>query len=317
MTMTGRSRVGLAGAGWVSPHHLEAWSRIPERAAVVAIADPDLDAARARAAAFNIGATYPSVDAMLRAERLDALDIATPRETHAPICRLAARHGLAILCQKPLAPTLEEAETLLADLGPEVRLMVHENWRFQPWFREISRLIDEGFCGRIFEAVFFMRSGDGRGGALAYSEQPYFRTMERLLVYEMLVHLLDTLRFLIAEIESVCCQIFRVNSSIKGEDGAVIAAEAVARRAQPLQRPAHAVEAGVVAVCDAVRPGADVVGARKRREEIAPRDARVGDLRRGGRRLPRGGRHDRDHDPPAEPRQHARMVCRGGWRVRR
>ena len=97
--------------------------RISDRAVVAAIADPNLDAARARASAFNIGATYPTVEAMLGAERLDALDIATPRETHVPICRLAAQHGLAILCQKPLAPTLEDAETLVADLGARARLM--------------------------------------------------------------------------------------------------------------------------------------------------------------------------------------------------
>ena len=100
-------RIALAGAGWVAPHHLLAWQRLHGRATVVAIADPDVDAASARAKAYGVPAVYPSVEAMLEREgmHLDALDVATPRETHAPICRLAADRSLAILCQKPLAPT--------------------------------------------------------------------------------------------------------------------------------------------------------------------------------------------------------------------
>jgi predicted dehydrogenase len=61
-------RIGLAGAGWVTPHHLKAWQWLRERAAVVAIADPNVEAARDRASAFDIPAVYPSVEAMLEHE---------------------------------------------------------------------------------------------------------------------------------------------------------------------------------------------------------------------------------------------------------
>jgi hypothetical protein len=126
----------------VAPHHLEAWQRLHGRATVVAIADPNVEAARARAKAYGVPAVYPSVATMLEREKLDAVDVATPRETHAPICRLAADRGLAIICQKPLAPTFAEAASLVADVGGRVRLMVHENWRFRPlpshrpWLRD-------------------------------------------------------------------------------------------------------------------------------------------------------------------------------------
>src|SRR5262245_26401631 len=97
-------RIALAGAGFVAPYHLKAWQRLRGRAIVAAIADPNVEAARARAKAFGIPAVHASVEEMLDREQLDALDVASPRETHAPICRLAASRGLAILCQKPLAP---------------------------------------------------------------------------------------------------------------------------------------------------------------------------------------------------------------------
>ena len=58
-------RIGLAGAGWVAPHHLKAWQRLHGRAAVVAIADPNVEAARELAKAFGVPAVYPSVEAML------------------------------------------------------------------------------------------------------------------------------------------------------------------------------------------------------------------------------------------------------------
>src|SRR4029079_504030 len=116
-------RIGLAGAGFVAPHHLKAWQQLRGRASIVAIAEPDVEAARARARTFGVPAVYSSVEELLDRERLDAIDVASPRETHAPICRRAADRGLAILCQKPLAPTLPEAQALVASIGNRVRLM--------------------------------------------------------------------------------------------------------------------------------------------------------------------------------------------------
>ena len=51
---------------------------------------------------------------MLEHEPLDIVDICAPREAHAPLTRLAAARGIAVLCQKPLATSLAEAEALVA-----------------------------------------------------------------------------------------------------------------------------------------------------------------------------------------------------------
>lgn len=225
---TGARRIGLAGAGWVAPHHLQAWQRLQGRAAAVAIADPNVEAARARAKAFGVPAVYASVDAMLEHEggHLDAVDIATPRETHASVCRMAAERGLAILCQKPLAPTFADAASLAADIGGRVRAMVHDNWRFRPHYRRIAGWLRGDRIGEIHAATMTLfTSGlivDASGRAPAIERQPMFATLERLLVMEVLIHHIDTLRFLLGPLTLAGATLGRSCPLVRGEDRAAI-----------------------------------------------------------------------------------------------
>jgi predicted dehydrogenase len=135
---------------------------------------------------------------------------------------VAARRGAHVICQKPMAPSLADCVAMVrACETAGVRLIVHENWRWQPWYREMRRLVDERRFGQVFHLGFRMRTGDGRGPA-PYRVQPYFREMPRLLIYETFVHFLDTYRYLAGEIESVFCTIRRVNPRIRGEDCATV-----------------------------------------------------------------------------------------------
>jgi predicted dehydrogenase len=224
MSVAAPVRIGLAGAGWVSQHHLEAWRRLGQRVSVVAVAFQNVSAIDARAAAFDIPATYPSVEAMLHAERLDAIDVATPRETHAPICRQAADRGLAIICQKPLAPTLAEAEALVADVGGRVRLMVHENWRFRPHYRRIHQWLRTGRVGEVRTVTMtLLTSGllpDGSGARPALVRQPMLATLDRLLLMEVLIHHVDTLRFLLGPLTLHGARLGRSCDAVHGEDRA-------------------------------------------------------------------------------------------------
>lgn len=224
--MRERRRLGIIGAGWVSAYHLPGWQEQAGRVELVAIADPSLDAARARAAQFGIGATYASAQAMLDAEQLDIVDICAPREFHAELVQLAAAKGLDILCQKPLATTLPAAAALVAGLPPATRLMVHENWRFRAWYRRARQWLDAGLVGDIRQvSLEFLSSGmiageDGSRPALV--RQPFFRTQQRLLVMEVLIHQLDSLRYLIGEMDVVAARLERSNGDIVAEDVAAI-----------------------------------------------------------------------------------------------
>ena len=141
-------RVALAGAGMISHYHLIGWRNAgAERVKVVAVYDLDRARAEARAREFGIPKVYDRPEAMLDQEKIDALDVASPRETHAFWVEAAAQRGIDVLCQKPMTPTLAESEALARKVAGKIRLMVHENWRFRPWYREIKTWIEAGEIG--------------------------------------------------------------------------------------------------------------------------------------------------------------------------
>src|SRR5689334_6333383 len=223
-------RIGLIGAGMVSRHHLIAWATIPDQARVVAIADPSAENAARRATEFGISQTWASAEAMLAAVTLDAIDIAAPREMHAPLVRLAAAKRLPVLCQKPLAPNLQQASDLAAEVSGQTRLMVHENWRFRGYYRDAAVWLREGRIGAIKQAqLTLLTSGvlpgpDGLCPAL--ERQPFMRREKRMLVAEVLIHHLDTLRMLLGPLRVTAAALSRTSDQLVGEDGAVIQMQA-------------------------------------------------------------------------------------------
>ena len=216
----------MIGAGWVTEYHLEAWRSVAGRAGVVSIADPSRPAREGRARAYGIAATYPDAEAMLATEQLDAVDICAPREFHAGLVRLAAAAGLPVLCQKPLATDLAAARQLVAEVGDTIPLMVHENWRFRAWYRRMRDWLDQGLAGELRHVQLeFLSSGmipDATGARVALVRQPFFRTLDRLLVMEVLIHHLDTLRFLLGELAVHSARLYRTNPDIIGEDVATL-----------------------------------------------------------------------------------------------
>jgi len=215
---------GLAiGAGYFSHFHYDAWQRL-EDAEIAAIGD--LDAAKAGQAAEQFGVKRWGADLERLADEVspDFVDIITPPSTHLALVRWAAQRGLPILCQKPLAPTLDEATEIVQTARRSgVRLMIHENFRFQPWYREIKHLLADGVIGsRLHSLAFRSRMGDGWGEEAYLDRQPYFRSMPRMLVYENGVHFIDVFRFLAGDVTSVFAVLRQLNPVIVGEDAAVV-----------------------------------------------------------------------------------------------
>ena len=210
------------GTGYFSQFHFDAWRRM-ENVQIVAACGLDPVRTQDVATAHGIAWTYGDAAAMLDRERPDFIDIITPPETHLELVRLAAERGVAILCQKALAPTFAEAQAIVqVAAAARVRLMVHDNFRFQPWHREARRLVDAGSIGRLQSLSCRTRLGDGWGGDAYRARQPYFRDMPRFLIFETGVHFIDLYRYLGGEITQVFARLKRLNPVIKGEDSAVV-----------------------------------------------------------------------------------------------
>ena len=207
------------GAGYFSHFQYEAWARIPE-VKLVAFANRDEGRAQVIKDRYKIGQWYADYEEMLDREKPDFVDVITPPDSHQEICRRAGERGIHVICQKPLAPSLEDGKAIVAQSQADrIRFMVHENFRFQPWHRELKRLMDEGAIGeRLHSLSFRARMGDGWGDDAYLARQPYFRDYEKLLIYETGVHFIDTFRYLGGEITRVMAWLRRLNSGIKGED---------------------------------------------------------------------------------------------------
>ena len=219
-------RVGVLGCGMISADHFKAWARC-QGAEVVAVCDPMLDRARARAEEFDIRAAYDSPEAMIAAESLDLIDIITPRETHAAMVRLAARHGIHALSEKPLCPTYAEARALVDEVGGAIRVMVNENWRYRAYFRQIAEWLQAGKLGTVtlarlalWRSSMLPRAADGRVHAL--TRQAFLAKEERVLIAESLIHEIDVVRALFGEVEVLACSTGHACAEIVGEDSATI-----------------------------------------------------------------------------------------------
>ena len=209
-------RGAMIGCGYFAQHHLEAWKRISE---VEIVAACDLEYDRARRFADR---AYCSAEQMLSKEQLDFVDIVTRVESHVALVALAAQSGIAIICQKPIAPDGSAALQLVETVERAgVPFMVHENWRWQPWYRVASEMIRRGDIGEPIGYGFRTRTCDGIGGQ-AYPRQSYMRGLRRFLIDEALVHHFDTARFLFGDICSIFANTGKLNPRIAGEDRAIV-----------------------------------------------------------------------------------------------
>jgi len=135
-------RIGIAGAGViVRDMHLATFRRHPERFRVVAIADPDADAARARACEMDYGEAiriYASHQDLVADDQVDVVLVATPPFLLVPVacdCLAAGKH---VVSEKPMGNTEEDARHLLeVSRSARGQLMVAENFFFSPHYRKL------------------------------------------------------------------------------------------------------------------------------------------------------------------------------------
>ena len=149
--------LGLVGCGRFAAFHARAARRL---GGAVRLAFASRDPARAEAyrRRFAGFAAFGSYEAAAADPRVDALVVCTPHHLHEAHARLAAEHGKAILLEKPIGRTLDEADTIIsAARSAGVVLMVGESAHFAPAFAAASAHIRDGAIGVVRQAVVSAR----------------------------------------------------------------------------------------------------------------------------------------------------------------
>lgn len=209
-------RVAVVGLGYFSQFHLTSWAAM-EDADLIGVTDLDVDLTSATADRLGVTA-YPTLQAVLDDDP-DIIDLVVPPTAHASLIRACLKPGRTLICQKPFCRSLAEAEQITAEAETaQTTLIIHENFRFQPWYREVKTVLASGLMGQIYCARFALRPGDGRGAEAYLARQPSFQQMPRFLVQETAVHFIDTFRWLFGPISSVYADLRQLNPVIQGED---------------------------------------------------------------------------------------------------
>lgn len=144
--------VAVVGTGFIGPAHIEALRRLPG-INVVGLCEANLELAQQKADQLGIEKAYVFED-MLAEPHIDAVHICTPNFLHYPQSKAALMAGKHVICEKPLATKIEEAEELVA-LAKEKGLVnaVHFNLRYYPMVRQMKAMRENGELGEIYSIV--------------------------------------------------------------------------------------------------------------------------------------------------------------------
>jgi len=191
-------RVGVVGAGFMGEAHLAAWTAEGVPAVVV-----DHDAGRAVALAARFGAAVArSFEELV--EAVDVVDVCTPTDQHAAIAIRAAEAGRHVICEKPLARTVEDGEAMVAACEHAgVRLFVAHVVRFFPEYVAARRVVEDGQIGdpavlRLKRASFRPRRAAGHWF--------FDEAQSGGMIVDLMIHDFDYARWVAGEVVAVQCR---------------------------------------------------------------------------------------------------------------
>lgn len=213
----GRVRVGVIGLGFGGETHLKAYSQLPN---VEIIALAGLEEARLAqlGQAYSVPNLYPHYAELLNRDDLDAISIGVPNYLHAPIAIAALERGMHVLCEKPLARTIEEAEAIVqAAIKANRVLQVVFNHRARGDIQVLKRHIDEGKLGHIYYAKANWMRRRGIPGAGSWFVNKEMAGGGPLI--DLGVHVLDMALHLLGEPEVVTVSATTYDEIGKGGHG--------------------------------------------------------------------------------------------------
>lgn len=204
---TRKLRVGIVGCGQMGRWHLDSYRSHPH-VELVGFADTALERAEGFARDAG-GRAYASHDALLKGESLDAVSLCSVPSTHRNIAVDLLNRGVHVLCEKPLAISVQEAEEMASAAKKNQRLLFTAfKFRFHDEVRRAKELIDAGSLGRVlsFRLMF--------GGYIDMHNQWYAKKALSGggIIMDNGPHAADLIRFLFGDISSVAAQVSRAQN---------------------------------------------------------------------------------------------------------
>jgi myo-inositol 2-dehydrogenase/D-chiro-inositol 1-dehydrogenase len=143
--------VGIIGSGFVSEIHAESFKRFIPNARLAAVASPTGDHAAQFAARHGIPKSFTDYHDLLALPEVDMVLLCLPNYLHAEACCAAAQAKKHVVIEKPLCPTLAEADRMIETCKAEgVKLMYAEELCFTPKYVRAKQLCDSGALGKLF-----------------------------------------------------------------------------------------------------------------------------------------------------------------------
>jgi predicted dehydrogenase len=189
-------RIGLLGTGIIVSDYHALTLQHNRRAEVVAAANLHPESLECLSRSFDIPRSYTDFGEMARDSGIDAVVIGLPNYLHAPVTVQMLEAGKHVLCEKPMALNVAEAEAMVdASQRTGRKLMIAHMWRFDPEILWLKNVVASGRLGRVFKAkshAVWLYEGPASG---SWFVTPQFAGGGALA--DMGIHSIDTLRFVL------------------------------------------------------------------------------------------------------------------------
>jgi len=193
-----KTRIAIAGAGYIGLAHIRAAQSSPS-CALSAIVDPSPEAAKTAAGAGV--PLFKSLDELLERNRPDGIILATPNQLHVAQALQCVVAGMPILLEKPIAPTVAEAEQLLESIDKKrAKVLIGHHRAHSPIMAKAKQVIASGVLGRL---VAVMGSATFLKPDHYFSDAPWRRELGAGPILLNMIHEVHNLRMLCGEIAAV------------------------------------------------------------------------------------------------------------------
>ncbi len=199
--MSEKVRVGVIGtSGWTDFLLLPSLQS-HSQAEIVALCGRNQERAKEVASKYDIPQIFADYREMMATTDLQAVVIGSPDDLHYPMTMAALETGLHVLCEKPLANSVQDAKAMYEKAqANRLKHMVLFTWRWMPHFQYLRKLVQDGYIGRLYHADFRFMGGYGRSADYTWR---FDKSRANGIVSDLGSHMIDMARWLVSDIKNV------------------------------------------------------------------------------------------------------------------